>query len=300
MDLDIDIASLEAVIASIDADIEELDRDGADLPTRYVSALQLLELRELLRRRRDEELATRVGEAADEVDPSQDEEVQGGENLDLRDKLQPHNDHSQDPATAPTQEANIEQVTEGLRDVSIGPTPNATPEAGQIEPCISCSENINLNSNSYLQGRCGHYYCRDCIRRLVEDACHDEELFPLRCCRQEFDMEPNDRRVVNVLGYNLYRLYRKKAVEFSTVDRTYCSNKICSTFIPPSDIDESRAHCLDCGTVTCSSCKKISHEGECGADPDIEATKALASQQGWKSCQCGRIIELAHGCNHMT
>ena len=54
--------------------------------------------------------------------------------------------------------------------------------------------------------------------------------------------------------------------------------------------------------TTCSFCKGASHNGlECPKDEATKTVLAVARQAGWTRCyQCRTMIELTHGCYHMT
>jgi len=116
----------------------------------------------------------------------------------------------------------------------------------------------------------------------------DEELFPPRCCRTHNIPLDQARRMLDA---DLAREFAIKAVEFSTLDRTYCHVQLCSTFIPPTTIHNDIAVCPTCNERTCSHCKAQSHEGDCPLDPGIQAVLELAQEEGWRRCEgCSRMI----------
>ncbi|EEQ31179.1 IBR domain-containing protein [Microsporum canis CBS 113480] len=71
-------------------------------------------------------------------------------------------------------------------------------------------------------------------------------------------------------------------IEFSTIDRTYCSNVDCGKFLSPDQIKAGRAECDRCGSATCSMCKNQFHPDDCAADPLLQAALALATSKGWQ------------------
>lgn len=161
--------------------------------------------------------------------------------------------------------------------------------------CIACQEQRKFFDT--LEAPCQHSYCVDCIRDLFERAMRDETLFPPRCCRQNIDVETLDI----FLTKELKEGFQKKKIEFSTKDRTYCFQPDCSKFINPININNNIAICSDCGLSTCSICKAQAHDGDCPADSATQQTLELAREAGWQRCfQCHRLVELDHGCNHMT
>ena len=161
--------------------------------------------------------------------------------------------------------------------------------------CCACQD-----TKSYfdvIKAPCGDEYCRDCLRELFEASYTDETLFPPRCCRQTIPID--NPEIILALGKALTAKYESRRIEVETKDRTYCT--ICSTFIPPTAIHDKSAQCPACSFYTCSTCKHAAHRGPCPDDPGDEQVLELARQEGWQRCNnCNRVIELNHGCFHMT
>ncbi|KAJ4266128.1 hypothetical protein NW762_004108 [Fusarium torreyae] len=144
---------------------------------------------------------------------------------------------------------------------------------------------------------CSHDYCRQCLVKLFLAAFKDESLFPPRCCQEAIPVESNRR----FLSPELVGQYRAKKMEFETPDRTYCSKPSCSTFVPPPFVQDEVAHCPRCGHKTCSVCKGDSHSGICPSDIGSQQVLRMAEENHWQRCNsCGRVVELAHGCNHIS
>jgi hypothetical protein len=161
--------------------------------------------------------------------------------------------------------------------------------------CAACLE--TKSSIDTVQAPCEHYYCRDCIYRLFDDAITDESLFPAKCCRQPIPVS----LVADILGPSLIDRTEQKVIENNTPDRTYCADPECATFIPPFPCAGSTLFCPRCGEATCSSCKRKAHEGGCGEDGDTNAVLQMAQEVGWKRCyRCHTLVELNFGCNHIT
>ncbi|EEH33161.2 IBR finger domain-containing protein [Paracoccidioides lutzii Pb01] len=97
------------------------------------------------------------------------------------------------------------------------------------------------------------------------------------------------------------RLNEKKKVEFETPNRTYCHSPKCSSFVNPRSIDGEVATCFECGLTTCTTCKGSAHDRDCPNDILLEELLDTARENGWQRCySCWRVVELDHGCNHMT
>ena len=161
--------------------------------------------------------------------------------------------------------------------------------------CVSCQENYAYYDTA--KAPCSHSYCRECLGSLFQASLTDDALFPPRCCRQP--MFCDGVRVF--LNAEMVHQYAAKQIEMDTVDRTYCSDPTCSTFIHANTIKADTAVCPACTKVTCALCKAPQHQGDCPQDVALQGVLALAESNGWQRCiQCGRLVELNFGCYHMT
>lgn len=136
---------------------------------------------------------------------------------------------------------------------------------------------------------CEHSYCQACLKGHFMRAISDESLFPPRCCRQMIPISLVDAE----LSDNDRERFENANVEFSTMDRVYCSNTDCANFIRPSLIKGDKAEYGRCGSITCAMCKRASHIGDCPLDTALQETLALAQTQGWQRCfACRTLVEL--------
>lgn len=93
-----------------------------------------------------------------------------------------------------------------------------------MRQCTACVEHFN----ELAQAPCEHEYCRECLSRLFQDSMIDETLFPPQCCRIPIPFDENRA----LLRAEIAQQFPKKALEFSTPNRTYCCNRDCAAFIP--------------------------------------------------------------------
>ncbi|CAF5060412.1 unnamed protein product [Rotaria sp. Silwood1] len=134
--------------------------------------------------------------------------------------------------------------------------------------------------------------------KLFMKSMQDETLMPPRCCQKIIPIDLARLTSKEIENFNA------KHLEYSTKDRLYCSQPTCSTFIPPALIVDSIGICPKpgCQVKTCSICKAASHGNfDCPKDEATSAVLATAREAGWTRCyQCRAMIELTHGCYHMT
>ncbi|KAF2396056.1 hypothetical protein EJ06DRAFT_454528, partial [Trichodelitschia bisporula] len=143
---------------------------------------------------------------------------------------------------------------------------------------------------------CTHASCTDCLKALFLHATANEAQFPPRCCR------PIPLALIApALSSAEYSAYVAASEEFSTPNRTYCSNRTCGRFISPNYISAELAICSACGTSTCAHCKNSAHADACSSDEDLQAVLALAKEKGWRRCgQCRNMVEKTVGCYHIS
>lgn len=171
---------------------------------------------------------------------------------------------------------------------------NPPEPAAETRSCQICVEDIPRGRAIQCTG--GHDYCRECMLELFRRAVAAAGSFPARCCEEALPVE----MIAPFAPADLVRQYRAKEVESNTADRTYCFKETCSTFIPPTAIQNNQATCPTCRRQTCRACKGRFHEGPC-ARATHAAVLEMADRQGWKRCyRCRELVEQAGGCNHMS
>ncbi|KAI1326239.1 hypothetical protein F5Y16DRAFT_421984 [Xylariaceae sp. FL0255] len=167
--------------------------------------------------------------------------------------------------------------------------------------CVSCTD--DLPSKKLAKLKCGHRWCKDCLKRKFKLSIDDLQHMPPKCCTP--DGIP--LKHVNDLFDNTFkRAWNKKYAEISTQDRIYCPKKKCGKFISPDTIHQHRngresARC-SCGTRVCCDCNNKWHESKrCPVDEDEAQLLRHAKEEGWQRCyKCRTMVELKEGCNHMT
>ncbi|KLU82936.1 IBR domain-containing protein [Magnaporthiopsis poae ATCC 64411] len=170
--------------------------------------------------------------------------------------------------------------------------------------CICCREDFS-KTQALQTLPCGHTYCNDCLRIMINQSIRDESKMPPRCCTQ-----PIPSTIARaVLGREEQQLFLKAVLQFSTPweSRIFCPNSTCGEFIRPRGrIDPKHPFdvvCRRCRTRVCIMCKRDAHPlgQDCPADWELEAVLKMGEKSGWRRCyKCRTLVELSQGCTHMT
>ncbi|KAK1731821.1 uncharacterized protein BDZ83DRAFT_6211 [Colletotrichum acutatum] len=150
---------------------------------------------------------------------------------------------------------------------------------------------------------CGCRMCPRCLRRCLRAGLRPGG-WPPRCCQP---LAPdNVEQAAGAERPRLVRLYRQVRVEEETPgeERVYCARPECAAFIPAADgaAGDDAMFCPACGQGTCRQCRRPLHPGQlCGTEAEDAALMDVMDELHLSPCpSCGRIIERAGGCTHMT
>lgn len=181
------------------------------------------------------------------------------------------------------------------QDVVAGQTDSESLSSKKLIKCNACMEVASPEESLDLQ--CGHTYCHACLLTLFNGAMSDTTLFPPRCCKVPISLDTCRK----VLPKELIKELDLKVEELATPNPTYCTNAECSKFIRTQKIVSGVASCVFCNEKTCVLCKSKSHKGFCPSDPHVQLLMDLAKRSRWQQCtNCNNMVELDHGCFHMT
>ncbi|OTB09357.1 hypothetical protein M426DRAFT_6632 [Hypoxylon sp. CI-4A] len=166
--------------------------------------------------------------------------------------------------------------------------------------CGLCLDTIDVERLEHVFLDCGCDYHAECIQVIFRQAVQRERHFPARCNHSEV-IPTSDELICDELPPSLLQRYEEKQSEYYTAaDRLYCCDSSCGAFIPPHERSKGIGYCVEegCGKITCVSCGKEKHEGDCVEDPNERAFKELYEKEGWQKCRnCGRVYEHQSGCN---
>ena len=164
--------------------------------------------------------------------------------------------------------------------------------SGSVMKCVSC-----YDSPSVAKTPCGHWYCRECLTSILQNAVSRPGAYPPRCCKQEITL-PGIRQHLDL---SFTDKYARRAVELTSPDPVYCHHPRCAAFIPPETCrGADNAEYPACTRTTCTHCKAEAHHGDCPEDQALNTVLDLARDRRWQGCECGQVVELNDGCNHVT
>jgi hypothetical protein len=191
---------------------------------------------------------------------------------------------------------SIQKIVHSLKNIMRSIKFRTAADSSKSETCTSCREIYS----EVVKTQCSHFYCKDCLIRMVTKSLRDESLFPLQCCNKPIE----GSGMKKMIGYALAQEQKKRETELGDPDRTYCSDSACSRYIlPATKFWPSTFHKVctcKCGVRTCRKCKKSAHRGRCLYQLD-RSMERLMAQKKWQRCtKCGRMIELNGGCPHIT
>lgn len=230
---------------------------------------------------------------------------------------------------APSGGANSNQMTATISEPSVGASDRYNDDEGaaagesstqgakkgkewtlemssHTRHCSVCREAYKDRNVVTLPG-CGHVYCQGCLDRVYDLSMSGETPFPPRCCKTDLFHLQEVRRF---LSHNRASAFKRKELEWSSTDPTYCWQRTCSAFIPPTAIASTQGggkigKCPTCMEKTCAICKRAAHQGrEClekaGNDESTRALLRLVDEEKWQRCyNCQRLVEKISDCEHI-
>ncbi|CAL9234015.1 unnamed protein product [Arabidopsis halleri] len=185
----------------------------------------------------------------------------------------------------------------------------------KAEICGICVEETDAERMLFTTDQCLHRHCFICVKQHVEvkllsgtvPTCLDDE------CTFKLTLESCGK----VLTPKLIEMWKQKMKEDSipAAERIYCPYPNCSMLMSKTELsseaDQSNVRsCVKCCGLFCIDCKVPSHTDlscddykKLHPDPLVDdlKLKSLAKEKEWRHCaKCRHLIELSHGCNHMT
>ncbi|CAF2049401.1 unnamed protein product [Brassica napus] len=198
------------------------------------------------------------------------------------------------------------------REAIVSQSSSLDLKAAQGTTCAICLEETDAG-RMFSTEQCLHRHCFSCVKQYVEvkllsgivPTCLGEG------CKLELTLESCSK----ILTPRVTEMWKRKMKEDSipAAERIYCPYPNCAMLMSKSDLsshaDQSKVQeCVKCRGHFCIDCKVPSHtDMSCDEykklhpDPLVDELKSLANDNKWRQCvKCRHMIELSHGCNHMT
>lgn len=211
-----------------------------------------------------------------------------------------------------------------LAKVAIGVISFPTTEDESVANCsICCEERL---SPMMMTMKCSHKFCSNCMKTYVEEKLQSSQV-PIRCpqlgCKYRISTS-ECRFFLPVTSYEIFERAHTNFTEANILgsDKFYCPYSNCSALLDRHECLSARASssnhsdssclecpacqkliCVDCGvpwhsSMTCEEYQNLPLEERATGDVTLHR---LAQNKRWRQCQqCQRMIELTHGCYHMT
>ncbi|KAI0416890.1 hypothetical protein F5X98DRAFT_170293 [Xylaria grammica] len=180
--------------------------------------------------------------------------------------------------------------------------PQSYDGSSKMRQCVACNDGIPAKKLAKL--KCGHRWCKQCLKRRFKASIEGAENMPPTCCTD--DIIPL-KHVNDLFNDEFKRIWNEKFAKFLARDRNYCPRAKCREWIRPADHrhhsnGRTSATCRRCKTEICGDCYNKWHKSrQCPTDADTAQFLKVAKEAGWKRCfNCQAMVELKEGCNHMT
>ncbi|KAI3794618.1 hypothetical protein L1987_37250 [Smallanthus sonchifolius] len=178
-----------------------------------------------------------------------------------------------------------------------------------VQTCLMCCE--DKPTPMTFNTKCSHKFCSCCIKAYVDEQVQSSQV-PIKCpslnCRY-YISTPELKSCLPVASYALLQDALLKP-NMLAKDKFYCPFSDCTVLLDPScDSNQSDNNCVECPICRrfiCVKCGVRWHSSmSCDqfqdSPPQGRVNDAPVENTKWRRCQmCERMIELTHGCYHMT
>ncbi|ESR61991.1 hypothetical protein CICLE_v10014925mg [Citrus x clementina] len=215
------------------------------------------------------------------------------------------------------------EVERPLRLAQIAVGIVSSPSQGDKSPenCSICCEDKPYPM--MITMKCSHKFCSHCMRTYIDGKVQSSQV-PIRCPQLRCKYFISTVECKSFLPLSSYESLETALAEANILhsDRIYCPFPNCSVLLDPRECLSARASsssqsdnscvecpvcersiCVECGvpwhsSLSCEEYQNLPLEERDAGDITLHR---LAQNKRWRRCQqCRRMIELTHGCYHMT
>ncbi|XP_058072018.1 E3 ubiquitin-protein ligase RSL1 [Magnolia sinica] len=192
---------------------------------------------------------------------------------------------------------------------------------GSFGDCPICRE--EKAPSQLIRLNCSHKFCWHCMIKYMDAKLHSSQV-PIRCPQLRCRHCISAIECKSFLPAACYESFQRALSEADILDseKIYCPYPNCSVLLNPRDClstqasssSQSETSCVDCpecrrficiscgvpwhSSMSCEEYQELPVEERDAGDITLHR---LAQNQRWRRCQqCRRMIELTHGCYHMT
>ncbi|KXX77262.1 Protein ariadne-1 [Madurella mycetomatis] len=187
-------------------------------------------------------------------------------------------------------------------------------DEGNIVDCGCCYSEFPLNKMVHCNGDVAHLFCRDCARRLAEDAVGYQK-YQLTCmstdgCEATFSKDQRDLFLDENLVAALDKIEQETVLRMAAIENLetcpFCS--YAAEYPPVEENKEFRCENLECGMVSCRRCRQETHipktceehARESGHSARRLIEEAMSAALIRTCNKCGTPFIKENGCNKMT
>ncbi|CAL5412874.1 unnamed protein product [Camellia sinensis] len=208
-----------------------------------------------------------------------------------------------------------------LAQVAIGIVSFPAEGDESYENCSICSE--EKPAKMMITMKCSHKFCSHCMKTYVNEKVQSAQV-PIRCPQLRCKYYISATECRSFLPVVSYEMLERALADANVLhsDKIYCPFPNCSVLFYPHECLSARASssrqsenscvecpvchrfiCVECGVswhslLSCEEYRNLPLEERDAGDITLHR---LAQNKRWRRCQqCWRMIELTHGCCHMT
>nr|XP_043632796.1 E3 ubiquitin-protein ligase parkin [Erigeron canadensis]XP_043632797.1 E3 ubiquitin-protein ligase parkin [Erigeron canadensis] len=196
-----------------------------------------------------------------------------------------------------------------LAQVAVGIVHLPIKGDSSVKTCSVCCE--DKPTPMTITMKCSHKFCSCCIKAYVDEQVQSSQI-PVKCphsnCRY-YISTPELKSFLPVASYALLDDSLSES-NLQAKDKFYCPFTDCAVLLDPCcDSNHSDNNCVECpvcrrficvkcgvpwhSSVSCDEFQDLPPQGRGNGD-DLDNRR-------WRQCRmCERMIELTHGCYHMT
>lgn len=136
---------------------------------------------------------------------------------------------------------------------------------GAVSDCGCCFDEFPLNRMVHCDGEVAHWFCRECARRMAENAVglskYQLECMSMDGCQGTFRKDQRDLFLDDKLALALDKIEQEAVIRMAGIENLetcpFCP--YAAEYPPVEENKEFRCLGPDCGVVSCRRCRRETH-----------------------------------------